>query len=69
MTGPAKPPRYLACQWCGEPMPSGLRSHAMYCKRTCRVLASRARRRAATAGQSVNPGTLAGHPIPGRPAA
>lgn len=49
-----QPVRYLSCQWCGEPMPDGLRSHARYCKASCRVLASRTRRRAATALESVN---------------
>lgn len=39
-----QPPRYLACQWCGQPMPVGIRSHALYCRATCRVLASRAKR-------------------------
>lgn len=64
-----QPARHPACLWCGRQMPDALRSHARYCKAACRVMAYKSRRRAATAEESVNAGTLARHPAPAEPTA
>lgn len=55
---PRQTPRYLACQWCGQPMPVGKRAHARYCKDSCRVRAARQRRRGALPAENRNPRPL-----------
>lgn len=45
------PPRVAACQWCGQPMPDGLRSHARFCRAYCRVMAWRASRQGSEAAR------------------